>query len=203
MTIWSLSILLTRKVETKACMRHICEEPPECMFFLTISKMLLRPGALAFDLYPLGAQICLFLNYASYCFFTPGVSAFVFKSLSGHFLLCESSSLPGYDYAHAVLSSCCCRVHAVSFLLLLALCASLPVAADAVFVCMPDVEFVDQFFTPHLRRTEQLVAMVKQKNHTNRNQSFKAHRNGIKKTKRQRFSSLRGVSWIDVLACWS
>lgn len=35
--------------------------------------------------------------------------------------------------------------------------------------------------------------MVKQKNHTARNQSYKAHRNGIKKPKRQRYSSLKGV----------
>lgn len=50
--------------------------------------------------------------------------------------------------------------------------------------------------------TDRIVTMVKQKNHTNRNQSFKAHRNGIKKTKRQRFSSLKGVSWIGVLICY-
>lgn len=35
--------------------------------------------------------------------------------------------------------------------------------------------------------------MAKSKNHTNHNQNFKAHRNGIKKPKRQRYSSLRGV----------
>jgi large subunit ribosomal protein L29e len=36
--------------------------------------------------------------------------------------------------------------------------------------------------------------MVKEKNHTNRNQSYKAHRRGIKKVKPQRYRSLRGVS---------
>lgn len=35
--------------------------------------------------------------------------------------------------------------------------------------------------------------MVKQKNHTARNQTYKAHRNGIKKVRRQRFRSLKGV----------
>jgi len=35
--------------------------------------------------------------------------------------------------------------------------------------------------------------MVKQKHHTARNQTFKAHRNGIKKAKRFRFVSLKGV----------
>ena len=35
--------------------------------------------------------------------------------------------------------------------------------------------------------------MVKQKNHTARNQTFKAHRNGIKKVKKQRYSNLKGV----------
>ncbi len=35
--------------------------------------------------------------------------------------------------------------------------------------------------------------MVKQKNHTARNQSFKAHRNGIKGPKRQRYRSRKGV----------
>ena len=35
--------------------------------------------------------------------------------------------------------------------------------------------------------------MVKQKNHTGRNASFKAHRNGIKGPKRQRCRSRRGV----------
>lgn len=35
--------------------------------------------------------------------------------------------------------------------------------------------------------------MVKEKNHTARNQTYKAHRNGIKKMKPQRYMSLRGV----------
>ena len=39
--------------------------------------------------------------------------------------------------------------------------------------------------------------MVKEKNHTNRNQSYKAHRRGIKKVKPQRYRSLRGVSVLE------
>lgn len=35
--------------------------------------------------------------------------------------------------------------------------------------------------------------MVKQKNHTARNNTVKAHRNGIKKPKNHRFHSTRGV----------
>ena len=35
--------------------------------------------------------------------------------------------------------------------------------------------------------------MAKSKNHTNKNQISKAHRNGIKKPRRQRYSSLKGV----------
>eukprot|EP00605_Chrysophyceae_sp_TOSAG23-4_P001523 GSChrysophyteH1.ASY1.ANO1.1671.1 assembled CDS len=35
--------------------------------------------------------------------------------------------------------------------------------------------------------------MPKQKNTTGRNQSFKAHRNGIKKSRDQKFSSLKGM----------
>jgi len=35
--------------------------------------------------------------------------------------------------------------------------------------------------------------MAKSKNHTMHNQQVKAHRNGIKKPKRQRFQSLKGV----------
>ena len=35
--------------------------------------------------------------------------------------------------------------------------------------------------------------MAKSKNHTNHNQNRKAHRNGIAKPKRQRYSSLKGV----------
>ena len=35
--------------------------------------------------------------------------------------------------------------------------------------------------------------MAKSKNHTNHNQNRKAHRNGISKPKRQRYSSLKGV----------
>ena len=37
--------------------------------------------------------------------------------------------------------------------------------------------------------------MVKQKIHTARNQTFKAHRNGIKKPKRQRYRSTKGVRY--------
>jgi len=36
--------------------------------------------------------------------------------------------------------------------------------------------------------------MVKQKNHTARNASYKAHRNGIKKGIKQRYMALKGVS---------
>ena len=36
--------------------------------------------------------------------------------------------------------------------------------------------------------------MAKSKNHTNHNQNKKAHRNGIKKPKRQRYASLLGVN---------
>ena len=35
--------------------------------------------------------------------------------------------------------------------------------------------------------------MAKSKNHTNHNQNRKAHRNGIKKPKRERYMSLKGV----------
>ena len=35
--------------------------------------------------------------------------------------------------------------------------------------------------------------MAKSKNHTNHNQTSKAHKNGIKKPKRERYSSLKGV----------
>ena len=35
--------------------------------------------------------------------------------------------------------------------------------------------------------------MAKSKNHTNHNQNSKAHRNGIKKPKRERYLSLKGV----------
>ena len=36
--------------------------------------------------------------------------------------------------------------------------------------------------------------MVKEKNHTNRNQSYKAHRNnGLKKKKKERYGALKGV----------
>lgn len=35
--------------------------------------------------------------------------------------------------------------------------------------------------------------MAKSKNHTNHNQTSKAHRNGIKKPKTSRYPSLRGV----------
>jgi large subunit ribosomal protein L29e len=35
--------------------------------------------------------------------------------------------------------------------------------------------------------------MAKKTNHTNHNQNFKAHRNGIIKQSRQRYASLKGV----------
>lgn len=38
------------------------------------------------------------------------------------------------------------------------------------------------------------VKMVKQKNHTARNNTVKAHKNGIKKPKNHRYHSTRGVS---------
>lgn len=43
------------------------------------------------------------------------------------------------------------------------------------------------------------VTMVKQKIHTARNQTVKAHRNGIKKPKRQRYRSTKGVRLCDVM----
>jgi large subunit ribosomal protein L29e len=41
--------------------------------------------------------------------------------------------------------------------------------------------------------------MAKSKNHTAHNQSYKAHRNGIKKPKRQRQASTKGVSSSSAL----
>lgn len=41
--------------------------------------------------------------------------------------------------------------------------------------------------------------MVKQKNHTARNNTVKAHKNGIKKPKNHRYHSTRGVRR---LLCW-
>jgi large subunit ribosomal protein L29e len=38
-----------------------------------------------------------------------------------------------------------------------------------------------------------IEAMAKSKNHTNHNQNKKAHKNGIKKPARQRYSSLTGM----------
>ncbi|MBN3287912.1 RL29 protein, partial [Polyodon spathula] len=38
--------------------------------------------------------------------------------------------------------------------------------------------------------------MAKSKNHTSHNQARKAHRNGIKKPKSQRYESLKGVSGV-------
>ena len=43
------------------------------------------------------------------------------------------------------------------------------------------------------------VTMVKQKIHTARNQTVKAHRNGIKKPKRQRYRSTKGVRLCNVM----
>ena len=36
--------------------------------------------------------------------------------------------------------------------------------------------------------------MAKSKNHTNHNQGYKNHRNGIKRPKRNRYQSLKGVN---------
>lgn len=41
--------------------------------------------------------------------------------------------------------------------------------------------------------------MAKSKNHTAHNQTYKAHRNGIKKPKRFRKTSMRGVSLLHSL----
>ncbi|CAN6342357.1 unnamed protein product [Urochloa humidicola] len=42
--------------------------------------------------------------------------------------------------------------------------------------------------------------MAKSKNHTAHNQSFKAHKNGIKKPKRHRQSSTKGAN-VEVIIC--
>lgn len=39
--------------------------------------------------------------------------------------------------------------------------------------------------------------MAKSKNHTAHNQTYKKHKNGIKKPKKQRYSSTKGVSELD------
>lgn len=46
---------------------------------------------------------------------------------------------------------------------------------------------------PSPEQHEQRSEMAKSKNHTAHNQSYKAHRNGIKKPKRQRQTSTKGV----------
>lgn len=46
---------------------------------------------------------------------------------------------------------------------------------------------------PLLLSTHSHTPKLQSKNHTNRNQSFKAHRNGIKKPKNHRTKSLKGV----------
>ena len=40
--------------------------------------------------------------------------------------------------------------------------------------------------------------MAKSKNHTNHNQGYKNHRNGIKRPKRNRYQSLNGVNAIYI-----
>lgn len=45
----------------------------------------------------------------------------------------------------------------------------------------------------HPQENHSDVNMVKQKNHTARNNTVKAHRNGIKKPKNHRYHSTRGV----------
>jgi len=42
--------------------------------------------------------------------------------------------------------------------------------------------------------------MAKSKNHTAHNQSYKAHRHGIKKPRRQRYTSTKGVSEVFCLS---
>ena len=50
--------------------------------------------------------------------------------------------------------------------------------------------------------------MAKSKNHTNHNQTRKAHRNGIKKPQKHKYSSMKGVSARDARCtaapapCW-
>lgn len=44
-----------------------------------------------------------------------------------------------------------------------------------------------------MRRRHSRGTMAKSKNHTAHNQSYKAHRNGIKKVKKQKYSSRKGV----------
>lgn len=43
------------------------------------------------------------------------------------------------------------------------------------------------------KMSEQLEEMAKSKNHTAHNQSYKAHKNGIKKPKRHRHTSTKGM----------
>lgn len=67
---------------------------------------------------------------------------------------------------------------------------------------------------PSFPPSSSFVTPSQSKNHTNRNQSFKAHRNGIKKPKNYVSKSLKGVSacllayifyfisgWFGVCAC--
>ncbi|CAD6912383.1 unnamed protein product [Tilletia controversa] len=49
------------------------------------------------------------------------------------------------------------------------------------------------FTTVNQLSSAQVVKMAKSKNHTNHNQSAKAHRNGIKKPKSNKYPSLKGV----------
>ena len=41
--------------------------------------------------------------------------------------------------------------------------------------------------------------MAKSKNHTAHNQTYKAHKNGIKKPRKQRYSSRKGVRALDLI----
>uniref|UniRef100_A0A251UQ64 60S ribosomal protein L29 n=2 Tax=Helianthus annuus TaxID=4232 RepID=A0A251UQ64_HELAN len=45
----------------------------------------------------------------------------------------------------------------------------------------------------HLNRTNRSREMAKSKNHTAHNQSYKAHRNGIKKPRKHRHTSTKGM----------
>ena len=51
-------------------------------------------------------------------------------------------------------------------------------------------------------RTHPFTQMAKSKNHTNHNQTYKAHRNGIKKPKTYRHTSLRGVTCFFIASCF-
>jgi hypothetical protein len=44
--------------------------------------------------------------------------------------------------------------------------------------------------------------MAKSKNHTAHNQSYKNHKNGIKKVKKHKYTSRKGVSDAKSIACY-